>query len=267
MNFEHVRSADGLALGFARIGVGPPLIIVHGGLTIAEDWLPVAEELRNEYTVYLLERRGRSHSCDSGRPYAFQREIEDAAALIGLVGGKVALFGHSFGGAVLLGYAIQTGFDGDLILYEAGHSIAGTFSGKFLPEVIAYLEAGVPEKALASVYASLGGAPMADEVARLRNTARWQTQVSLMAGLVREISALETFAPTAEDCKTINASVTLLLGSETSYSDATRWASPLVGRIRGLTVLSVNGQAHNAHLYDPRGLARVILKALRLRAL
>lgn len=266
MNFEHVRSADGLPIGFARLGSGRALVIVHGGLTVAEDWMPVANALGASHSVYVMDRRGRGHSPDQGSPYSFQREVEDIAALVHAAGPEAALFGHSFGGGASLAYALQSEFAGDLILYEPGHAIAGPFSVEFMPPVEALLRSGHSGDALALIYAALGGKSMAEEVEELRKTPQWQMQMSLVAQVVREIHALESFAPTVEECAKLGARATLLLGTKTPNADALRWAAPLVGRIRGLTLLPIKGQGHNCHLGDPELMARLIIKSMKISA-
>jgi pimeloyl-ACP methyl ester carboxylesterase len=267
MNFEHIQSADGLPIGFARVGSGRALVIVHGSLTVAEDWLPVANALCASHTVYVMDRRGRGHSSDHGKPYSFQREIEDIAAVVQAAGPEAALFGHSSGGGTLLAYALQSGFAGDLILYEPGHAIAGRwFSREFLAPIEALLEAGHAEDALALIYATLGGESTADEVERLRKTSHWRLQLSLVAQLMREMRSLEGFAPTVEECAKLGARVTLLVGTETPYAMQCGSAAPLVGRIRGLTLLPIKGQGHNCHLWDPGLMAQLILKAMTMSA-
>jgi hypothetical protein len=60
--------------------------------------------------------------------------------------------------------------------------------------------------------------------------------------------------------------VTLLLGTETPFTHASRFCAPLVGRIRGLMLLPIKGQGHNCHLGDPGLMATLILEAIRMRA-
>lgn len=53
------------------------------------------------------DRRGRGESGDTS-PFAVEREIEDIAALVDVVGGRSALFGSSSGCALCL-FAAQAG--------------------------------------------------------------------------------------------------------------------------------------------------------------
>jgi pimeloyl-ACP methyl ester carboxylesterase len=263
--FNEVNSADGLSIAFVRVGRGPPLVIVHGGLTVAEDWIPVANELGSTHTVYVMDRRGQGRSDDAGRAYSLQREIDDVAALIHEAGDGPILFGHSFGGGLALGYAIQSGFSENLILYEPGHAVADSnwFSGKYLSTAEELLTLGRAEDALRLIYAESGGTAMTEEVQRLRQTPRWTLQVTLVSSLLREIRALEGFAPSARDLACIKSRVTVLVGTETPFAMQYGSAASLVGRIRDLSLLPILGQGHNCHIWDPPLMAQMILSATK----
>ncbi len=49
---------------------------------------PLAEELKDRFTVYTYDRRGRGESGDT-KPYSTQREVEDLQAVIDAAGGSV----------------------------------------------------------------------------------------------------------------------------------------------------------------------------------
>jgi pimeloyl-ACP methyl ester carboxylesterase len=98
-----VTSKDGTRIAYESTGAGPPLILVDGAMCYRDSgpMRPLAEALRDPYTVYLYDRRGRGESGDT-KPYAAAREIEDLDALINAAGGSVFLYGASSGGAVAL---------------------------------------------------------------------------------------------------------------------------------------------------------------------
>jgi pimeloyl-ACP methyl ester carboxylesterase len=56
----HVPSADGTRIACWRLGAGPPVVIVHGGLGSSLGWRPVAQRLAEHFEVFIYDRRGRA---------------------------------------------------------------------------------------------------------------------------------------------------------------------------------------------------------------
>ena len=96
-------SKDGTAIAYDATGSGPPVILVGGALS----WrkfpftLELVDLLKNDFTVYNYDRRGRGDSGDT-QPYAVAREVEDLAAMIVAAGGRASVFGMSSGAALAL---------------------------------------------------------------------------------------------------------------------------------------------------------------------
>jgi len=120
---NRVISKDGTSIAYERLGRGPAVIMVTGGLDDGSENAPLARELAKHFTVYNYARRGRGDSGDT-LPYAVEREIEDIAALITSAGGKAHLYGVSSGGALVL-EAAMAGTAGDkLAVYEVPYDTA-----------------------------------------------------------------------------------------------------------------------------------------------
>ena len=85
---ETVRSKDGTAIAYDKVGQGAPLILVDGALCYRESgpMRSLAAQLAPHFTVYFYDRRGRGDSGDT-KPWAVEREIEDIEALIAAAGG------------------------------------------------------------------------------------------------------------------------------------------------------------------------------------
>jgi len=115
-----VTSKDGTQIGYTKIGSGPAIILVDGALCSRAmgPSTPIAEQLKDSFTVYTYDRRGRGESGDT-KPYATARELEDLAALIEAAGGSVALFAISSG--VILSLEAANALPGvtGMVLYEA----------------------------------------------------------------------------------------------------------------------------------------------------
>lgn len=94
----NLYSADGTSIGYDQLGVsGPAVVLIGGGLDGGTENRPLGEHLADSFAVVNYRRRGRGDSGDN-QPYAVERAVEDLAALIEAVGGRVHLFGASSGG-------------------------------------------------------------------------------------------------------------------------------------------------------------------------
>src|SRR5215472_4312802 len=114
-----VRSDDGTAIAFERVGHGPPLILVDGAFChrALGPSGPLATLLAQNFTVITYDRRGRGDSGDTA-PYAPEREVEDLQVLIDQAVGPAYLWGISSGAALAL-EATRRGADvTKLALYE-----------------------------------------------------------------------------------------------------------------------------------------------------
>src|SRR5690242_18663584 len=101
-----VSSADGTTIAYERTGSGPALVLVDGGMChrAGGPMRPLAARLRDSFTVYAYDRRGRGESSDTP-PYAVAREIDDLRAVIGAAGGQAYVYGISSGAALALATA------------------------------------------------------------------------------------------------------------------------------------------------------------------
>jgi pimeloyl-ACP methyl ester carboxylesterase len=118
------RSKDATAIAYERIGSGPGIVLVGGGLDDGAENAPLALELARHFTVYNYARRGRGDSGDT-LPYAVEREIEDLEALLGEAGGSAHLFGVSSGGALALEAAAAGAAIDRLAVYEVPYFVGG----------------------------------------------------------------------------------------------------------------------------------------------
>src|SRR4051812_10529602 len=121
-----VTSPDGTTIAYTRTGSGPPLVLVDGAMCYrgAGPMDGLAAALRNDFTVYTYDRRGRGESMDT-LPYAVAREVEDLRALIALTGGEAGVYGISSGAALALTTAAV----------EPGITRLGLYEPPFLAEV------------------------------------------------------------------------------------------------------------------------------------
>jgi pimeloyl-ACP methyl ester carboxylesterase len=115
-----VRSKDGTAIVFDRVGHGSPLILVDGALCYRAmgPSAALAKLLAPHFTVFTYDRRGRGDSGDTA-PYAVEREVEDIEALLNEAGGAAFVWGTSSGAVLALEAANRLAGIKKLALYEA----------------------------------------------------------------------------------------------------------------------------------------------------
>lgn len=117
---DKVISKDGTAIAYEKTGQGPALILVGGALNdhnAPAAGTSLAELLRENFSVYSYDRRGRGESSDTA-PYEIERETEDIAALIKQSGGSAYVYGMSSGGALALAAAAHGVAITKLAMYE-----------------------------------------------------------------------------------------------------------------------------------------------------
>jgi pimeloyl-ACP methyl ester carboxylesterase len=120
--FETTTSRDGTRIALDRTGNGSPIIFVVGAFNERSTAAPLAACLSGQFTTLTYDRRGRGDSGDTP-PYAVEREIEDLAALLELVGGSAGVFGFS-SGAILALEAAAAGLPiTRLALYDAPYLV------------------------------------------------------------------------------------------------------------------------------------------------
>ena len=87
------------------IGSGPPVMLLHSGVTDRRMWDPVVPQLSHQFTVIRPDLRGYG---DSGLPAGSYADADDVAGLLDHLGvADVAAVGSSFGGQVALELATR----------------------------------------------------------------------------------------------------------------------------------------------------------------
>jgi pimeloyl-ACP methyl ester carboxylesterase len=102
---NQVTSADGTIIGYRKVGTGPGLILVHGGMMASQNFSQLAGALADSFTVYIPDRRGRGLSGPHGDSYCLARECEDMQALVRKTGAQY-IFGLSSGAIIALETAL-----------------------------------------------------------------------------------------------------------------------------------------------------------------
>ncbi len=237
-------------------GRGPPLALVHGSVSDHNVFAPLVGELRDEFTLFAMDRRGFGASRD-GSGYSAEREFSDVAAVVDAVaartGQPVVLFGSSWGANCALGAARDMPSLRALILYEP------TLGLRHPPGSIDRIEeriaAGDSEGVLIEMGTEAGLTE--DQIAERRAAPNWSQRVASVPMVVREARIEEGWNWQSDRVAGVAVPTLLLTGSETPPQLA-EVTSLTAAAIPGAHVHVLAGHGHFAHVSDPGLVAQVL---------
>ena len=113
-----VASADGTVIGYRSQGVGPGVLVLHGGMESSSDYDDLARALAaGGFAVHRPDRRGRGLSGPHGSSYALATEVADVRALLRATGAR-HVFGVSSGGLIALRSGLEVEGVATVAAYE-----------------------------------------------------------------------------------------------------------------------------------------------------
>ena len=96
-----------MELHFKKLGTGKPLIILHGLFGSADNWFSISKELKDIFTLYLIDQRNHGDSPQSDE-WNYQVMVEDLKEIMDNEGlDKAFLMGHSMGGKTAMNFALK----------------------------------------------------------------------------------------------------------------------------------------------------------------
>jgi pimeloyl-ACP methyl ester carboxylesterase len=258
---SRVTSKDGTSIAYERIGSGPAVILVGGGLDDGAENAPLAAELAARFSVYNYARRGRGDSGDT-LPYAVQREIEDIEALVAETGGSAHLYGVSSGGALALEAAAAGVAVDRLAVYEVPYNVSDDWPPQwreYVEGVGAALADGRRGDAL-ELFMRFAGSP--DEaIAGARSAPVWPDLEAIAHTLAYDAACLGDGRPPTARLAQITQR-TLVLAGDGHPPDAASWvlaldeaADAIAAAVPGAERRVLAGQSHVA---DPKAVAPVL---------
>ena len=283
-----VVSADGTMIGYRRLGRGPSVILLHGGVNASQHMMKLGRALADAFTVYMPDRRGRGMSGAFGPAYSIWREDEDLAALVEHTGAE-CVFGPANGGLFALHGAIGLGQVRHVAAYEPlllwggpdDAAVSYTFTtmqqmirgGRIGEAVVFSIREGVDRevgrgqisswiRTAVHAFPSRVGAGLIDLFLRYQRPrsgdVAWR---ELLASLPAELDPVLDTEGTMQQYRQLDAQVLLMYGGETDpmFVDC---AEALHGVLPHSTVLRLPGLNHDsAQTY---GKPETIAAALRL---
>ncbi|UZD22045.1 alpha/beta fold hydrolase [Algoriphagus halophytocola] len=96
-----------MQLNFKKLGAGKPLIILHGLFGSADNWFSISKELKDNYTLYLIDQRNHGDSPQSTE-WNYEVMASDLKEFMDKEGlEKTYLMGHSMGGKTVMNFALK----------------------------------------------------------------------------------------------------------------------------------------------------------------
>jgi pimeloyl-ACP methyl ester carboxylesterase len=101
----HIASTDNVQVALHDLGgTGPPLLIVHATGFLGMAYAPLARSLTANFSVWSADLRGHGDSITPDRTsMSWWGMFDDVLAIADHLGGQLSAFGHSMGGAAILG--------------------------------------------------------------------------------------------------------------------------------------------------------------------
>jgi len=99
------------------MGDGPALVLIPGGMQAAQNFMMLGATLSKSFSVYILNRRGRSLSGPYRDDHSIQREVEDLDTVLQATGAH-DVFGLSAGALISLKAALTLQSLHRIALYE-----------------------------------------------------------------------------------------------------------------------------------------------------
>lgn len=108
---------EGVKIGYRKIGQGPGLILLHGGLQSSLNFTDLARAMSGNFTIYIPDRRGRGLSDPYQNEDGLKAESADLLALV-RHSGATYVFGLSSGAIITLQVTLSTPALTKIALYE-----------------------------------------------------------------------------------------------------------------------------------------------------
>jgi pimeloyl-ACP methyl ester carboxylesterase len=225
-------------------GVGPTLVLVHGGVGDRTRWTPMFPLLSSHFTVCAMDRRGHGLSGDSA-DYSLQKEAEDVASAVDSRPGTVFVLGHSYGGVAALEATFLTNRISKLILYEPPLRDPVEHNLAVAEKMERLIKEGAREQAVVTFETEVVRLSPS-EVAAMKSRPTWPELVATIDSQLRQMRALAAYRFDATRMSMVHQPTLLLTGGNTTSEYLKQAISSLQMSLPNATLVVLEGQQHNA---------------------
>jgi pimeloyl-ACP methyl ester carboxylesterase len=144
----------GLTIAFERTGRGPPLVLLHGGLSDHREWRRQLDDLADEFTVVAWDAPGCGGSSDPPETFRLPGYAACLAGFIDALGLELPhVLGLSWGSTLALElYRLRPEMPRSLILTAAYAGWAGSLPPEMADELVGIMSAFHPAGARAMLH-------------------------------------------------------------------------------------------------------------------
>jgi pimeloyl-ACP methyl ester carboxylesterase len=101
-------AVNGTQIYYEVRGEGPPLVMLHGGVTPSEMFGAPLDAMAKHFKVIAIHARGHGLSKDTAAPWSLEQDADDVAAVLRHLNiAKASVMGYSFGGGIALQFAFR----------------------------------------------------------------------------------------------------------------------------------------------------------------
>lgn len=263
-----LQAKDGSLIACYRSGTGPALVMVPGALCDASSWDPMAPYLRDVFTVYTYDRRGRGPSTNV-MPYALEKEMEDLEMLLDAAGPEPHVFGHSAGAILSLHVVLRGAKLSSLTLYEP--PVWQALQIEHVDDdmrALAAMDPTAPWEDTIKTFLRHANKTTDEQLERLMSLSRWPNQVAMAPTVFYDTGIARDFdiAPKREALGRLTVPTLIMLGgtSPRRMHDAVGAVHEAIPHSRPVTV---EGHGHAGIFTAPAVVAGEVRSFLGLPAL
>lgn len=253
-----VASADGTPIAVECAGVGPTLVIVHGGVGDRTRWTPLFPRLSSTFRVCAMDRRAHGASGDT-LPYSLQKEVDDVLAVVASQPEPVFVLAHSLGAVCAFEAALRTSRIAGLALYEP--PVQATDHAATLDRMEAWIRAGDRDGAMTTFMRDVV-LMSAGEVAAMKARPSWPGLLASVETTIRQDRELSRFRFDPARARALDIPTLLMKGSRTSSPELLRSLDSLLQTLPRSRLHVFEGQEHNAMDTVPKEFANTVTSFL-----
>ena len=261
-----IQSSDGTTIGYSVQGNGPGLLIIHGAFRASEHYQRLAEALCGDFTVYVMNRRGRNESGPLD-DYSMQKAAEDAIAILEKHDIPF-LFGHSFGAVAALHVASLYRLE-KLCVYEP--PLLSRMDLRWYPRFKSLLDQNdfisasvvfIKGMKMGGIMNAIPNFILKALFRKMAHGEEWDANCKLLKTVPADFSAAMKEPATFDSFEAIHTP-TLILGGTKTPNYLKEAIEELAGKLRNSKTVMLKGLNHNApDEGDPVAVAAEILKFL-----